>query len=93
MVGLPLTPTTWCQHGIGLTVIRVRRLTEDEYEATMGLASRQVTPDERPPFDFWTYFHAIPREDWEGHDFSAGSVSFAFVMPGGPVAARPRGLT
>lgn len=61
----------------------MRRLTEDEYKATMSLAPREVGPDEPPPFDFWDYFDSIPREDWEGHDFSAGTVSLAYEMPGG----------
>lgn len=53
------------------------RLSEDEYKATMSLEPRQLGAEERPPFDFWRYFDAIPRDDWEGHDFSAGTVSFA----------------
>jgi hypothetical protein len=61
----------------------VRRLTEAEYKATMSLDPRQVGPDELPPFDFWGYVEDVPRDDWEGHDFSAGTVSYAYEMEGG----------
>jgi hypothetical protein len=60
----------------------VIRLSEDEYKATMGPNPRQVGSDELPPFDFWAYFDALPREEWMGHDFSRGTVSYAYVMPG-----------
>lgn len=65
------------------TVLGVRRLSDDEFRATMGQAPEPVGRDQRPPFDFWTYFCDIPRKDWLGHDFSAGNVSYSYVMPGG----------
>ncbi len=60
------------------------RLTLDEFKATMAgkpSGRRAITADEQPPFDFWTYFDSLPRTEWEGHDFSAGGVSDAYVMP------------
>ena len=61
---------------------QVRRLTEAEFKSTMRPMARRIGLDERPPFDFWTYFDAIPNGDWAGHDFSAGTVSFAYEMTG-----------
>lgn len=60
----------------------MRRLTEDEYKSTMS-QPRRVGLEEEPPFDFWQYFDDIPRDDWDGHDFSAGTVSYAYEMSGG----------
>ena len=60
----------------------MRRLTQDEFKSTMAGSPRAVTLDERPPFDFWSYFDSLPPAEWEGHDFSAGGVSDAYVMPG-----------
>lgn len=60
----------------------MRRLSEDEYKATMTPHPRQAGPDERPPFDFWTYFDQLPRDEWLGHDFSRGTASYAYVMAG-----------
>ena len=52
----------------------------------MTASPRRVAADEEPPFDFWAYFWAyvdsLPRSEWEGHDFSDGTVSHAYVMPG-----------
>ena len=58
-------------------------LTEDEYQGTIGPDPTRVGPDEDPPFDFWPYFDAIAVDDFGGHDFSAGQVSYAWQMPGG----------
>jgi hypothetical protein len=60
----------------------VRRLSHDEYRATTTPGPRPVGADERPLFDFWTYFDQLPREEWLGHDFSGGTVSYAYVMAG-----------
>ena len=49
----------------------------------MGSPPRRVQPHEAPPFDFWRYFEELPEDEWEGHDFSRGMVSYAYVMPGG----------
>jgi hypothetical protein len=58
-------------------------LTEDEYQRTIGPDPTRVRPDEEPPFDFWPYFDSIDAEDFAGHDFSEGRVSYAWQMPGG----------
>jgi hypothetical protein len=62
----------------------VRKLTEDEYKATMGTRRVGLGPDEEPPFDFWPYFDAIPPEDFGGHDFSEGDVPHVWTMPDTP---------
>jgi len=59
----------------------VPRLSEDEYRATFDPHPVAVGQDDGPPFDFWPYFDAIPHEDCNGHDFSAGSVTHAWTMP------------
>lgn len=59
------------------------RLTEAEYNATMGPSPVPVGQEESPPFDFSPYFHSIPPEDFEGFDFSAGVVTNAWNMSSG----------
>jgi len=61
----------------------MRLLTEAEYKATMEPEPIQIGPDDEPPFDFWPYFDAIPEEHLGGHDFSEGSVNYAWQMPAG----------
>lgn len=61
----------------------MRRLSESEFEAMLAEPMRSVDTGEKPPFDFWPYFDAIPVEDFEGHDCSAGSVSRAYRHPEG----------
>jgi len=39
---------------------------------------RQVSPDESAPFEFWSYVDAIPAEDFQNHDCSAGSVQWVW---------------
>jgi hypothetical protein len=41
----------------------------------------RLGPDELPPFDLWGYFESLPREDFDGHDFSEGAVTHAWTMP------------
>jgi hypothetical protein len=60
----------------------MRRLTDDEFKATAVPEAERVGLDEEPPFDFWEYFEAIPREDFGKHDFSEGRVSYAWNMRG-----------
>lgn len=62
---------------------RVRRLTEAEFKVTSGEPMRRVAPDEGPAFDFWPYFEAIPEEDFQGFDCSAGRVSWVWEHPEG----------
>ena len=60
----------------------MRRLTDDEFKATVADQRERVGLDEGPPFGFWDYFEAIPAEDLGGHDFSEGRVSYAWNMRG-----------
>jgi hypothetical protein len=60
----------------------MRRLADDEFKATAVPEAERVGLDEEPPFDFWEYFEAIPREDFGGHDFAEGRVSYAWNMRG-----------
>jgi UDP-N-acetylmuramyl pentapeptide synthase len=57
------------------------RLNETEFLATMDPHPVRVEQDDAPPFDFWDYFDAIPGQDFDGHDFSAGAVTNAWTMP------------
>ncbi len=61
----------------------MKRLSEDEYLATMGSTPRRVLPAEPPPFDFWPYFDQLTAEEFDGHDFSGGRVTYVWEMPGG----------
>ncbi|MFB9177081.1 hypothetical protein ACFFX1_02920 [Dactylosporangium sucinum] len=61
----------------------MRLLTEAEYRATMEPEPIQIGPEDEPPFDFWPYFDEVPEEDLGGHDFSEGSVTYAWHMPRG----------
>lgn len=61
--------------------VRMPRLTETEFLATIDPHPERVGPDDAPPFDFWDYFDSIPDEDFHGHDFSDGTVTEARTMP------------
>jgi hypothetical protein len=60
----------------------MKRLSEDEYLATMGATPRRVLPEEPPPVDFWPYFDQLTADELDGHDFSEGRVTFVWEMPG-----------
>jgi hypothetical protein len=60
----------------------VRRLSEEEFKATIAPEKELVDLGEEPPFDFWEYFEAIPVEDFGEHDFSEGRVPYAWEMRG-----------
>ena len=49
----------------------------------MADGAGRVSENDGPPFDFWPYFDSLPRSEWQGHDFSEGRVSDAYVMPSG----------
>src|SRR5689334_21210313 len=55
-------------------------LTQEQFAGTFGERSERVGSDEPPPFDFWPYFEAIPAQDFEGHDCSAGRVEYVYHM-------------
>jgi len=54
------------------------RLSENDFQATFASPMQRVASEEGPPFDFWPYFESIPEADFEGHDCSAGTVSYAY---------------
>src|SRR5260221_13435464 len=49
-------------------------LAREQYLSTFAEPMSMASGDEPAPFDFWTYFDAIPLTDFEGHDCSAGEV-------------------
>jgi hypothetical protein len=57
----------------------MKQLTEPEFKATFSEPMTQAARDAEPPFDFWEYFNAIPAADFEGHDCSAGSVTYVWT--------------
>jgi hypothetical protein len=59
----------------------MRLLSEAEYKATMEPEPIRLGPEADPPFDFWPYFDEVPASDLAGHDFSEGSVTYAWHMP------------
>jgi hypothetical protein len=61
----------------------MKRLSETEFQATFSAPMQLVRGEAPPPFDFWVYFDAIPPEDFEGHDCSAGTVSTVYRHPAG----------
>jgi hypothetical protein len=60
----------------------MRLLTSEEFRETFSDPMQRVV-DEPPPFDFWSYFEAIPVEDFAGHDCSAGEVDNVWRHPDG----------
>lgn len=59
----------------------MKTLTEAEYLATMGTPMTRRAADAEPPFEFWSYFDALPVEEHAGHDFSEGEVDCARRAP------------
>ena len=56
----------------------MKRLTEEEFLATLSEPMRRLALDASPPLDFWDYFGSIPVSDFEGHDCSAGGVTYVW---------------
>src|SRR4051812_16765969 len=56
------------------------RLSEPQFLATARAAMARAM-GEAPPFDFWPYFDAIPDDDFEGFDCSAGEVTYVYRSP------------
>jgi hypothetical protein len=56
------------------------RLTEPEYLATMDPHPIRVGLDDSPPFAFCNHFESIPDEDFDGHEFSDGTVTYVWTM-------------
>ena len=61
----------------------MNRLSESDFQATLAAPMERVRGKVAPPFDFWPYFDAIPVEDFEGYDCSAGQVTYVYQHPGG----------
>ena len=57
----------------------MKQLTESEFLATFAAPMQHVSIDTAPPFDFWSYFEAIPEADFKGHDCSDGFVDHAWT--------------
>ena len=55
------------------------RLSASQFRETIG-DPRAVAAAEAPPFDFWSYFDAIPAEDFDGRDCATGSVAYVWRM-------------
>ena len=56
----------------------MKRLSEPEFLATTTTKMERVSGEAARPFDFWPYFDAIPRGDFQGIDCSAGEVSYVY---------------
>jgi hypothetical protein len=61
----------------------MKQLSEAEYLATVEVPMKRLAADAEPPFELWDYFDAIPQSDFEGHDCSAGSVTYVWEHPTG----------
>ena len=61
----------------------MRRLSDDEYSATMEAAPERAGDEQAPPFDFWPYVDALPAAEFDGGDFTAGRVTYVWQMPNG----------
>ena len=52
-------------------------LTEIQFKATFNEPMRQLSPEAKPPFDFISYFDAIPRADFGSYKCS-GDVTYVW---------------
>jgi hypothetical protein len=59
----------------------MKQLSETEYLATMAEPMKRLASEDEAPFLFWDYFDAIPSADFEGHDCSAGTVTYVWQHP------------
>lgn len=55
--------------------MKTNLLQEAAYLGTFADPMKPAGLGAEPPFEFWDYFEAIPTDDFEGHDCSAGTVS------------------
>jgi hypothetical protein len=53
-------------------------LSSESYRQAFEAPMTRVTAGEAPPFNFWPYFDEIPPADFEGHDCSAGQVTYVY---------------
>jgi hypothetical protein len=61
----------------------IKQLSEADYLATFAEPMKRLASDAAPLVDFWNYFDSIPSSDFEGHDCSAGSVTYVWEHPTG----------
>lgn len=57
----------------------MKLLTETEFRATFAEPMQRLGVDAESPVEFWSYFDAIPSEDFAGHDCSEGSVTYVWT--------------
>jgi len=60
----------------------MKRLSEAEYLATLAEPMKRVPEETNAPFDFWEYFDAIPKSDFENNE-DIGSVTYVWNHPDG----------
>lgn len=58
-------------------------LSELEFKTTFAAPMQRAGLVEEPPFDFWPYFNAIPKSDFEGYSCSAKRVEYVYRDPTG----------
>ena len=56
----------------------MRALSRSDYVATMGDSPIRLGPEAVPPFDYWPYFEAIPKSEFDGFDCSGCSVTYVY---------------
>lgn len=61
----------------------MRRLTRQQFLATFRAPMQPIAQHASPPFDFWSYFDAIPPADFEGYDFTDCIVEHAYLDASG----------
>ncbi len=61
----------------------MKKLTQDEFLATLAAPMIEVPLDAPPPFEFWNYFDEIPKADFDGLDCGDESVTYAWNHPDG----------
>lgn len=59
---------------------KLRKLSAEEFAETFGESRRPAGEGDAPPFDFWPYFDAIPKADFEGHDCSGGVIQHVWII-------------
>ena len=55
----------------------MRKLSEDDFKATLSAPMRRLGADAEPPFEFFSYFDAIPPDDFGAYEFG-GDVTYVW---------------
>ncbi|MDQ1702550.1 MAG: hypothetical protein QOF57_1802 [Frankiaceae bacterium] len=58
------------------------RLTQAEYTATISGVPRRIRLYDGRIYGFRPYLENLPDNEWQGHDFGAGTVTFVYDMGG-----------